>query len=89
MELQKEAKIELAPNLDYLLITQIRRILRSSGYAAFSQIRVTVIEGDVSLEGQVSTYFLKQVAQTLILSLEEVKTLNNDLVVEARFNQSV
>ncbi len=89
MKLQKEPRIELTPTPNYLLIGQIRRILRNSGYSALSQIRIAVEQGEVHLEGEVPTYFLKQIAQTLILSLEEVKSLDNDLVVEAHLNQSL
>ena len=86
LKLKKEARSELAPNPDDLLMARIKRVLKRSGYATLSQIRVFVVEGEVFLEGQVPTYFVKQMAQTLILSLEEVKDLNNDLVVETHVN---
>ncbi|QDT93634.1 BON domain protein [Gimesia fumaroli] len=86
MELQKETRIVLAPNPDNQLVARIRRVLRLSGYAALSQIRVAVEQRDVRLEGQVPTYFLKQVAQTQVLSLEEVQFVSNNLVVEDGYN---
>ncbi len=86
MELQKEARIVLAPNPENQLVARIRRTLRLSGYAALSQIRIVVERGHVRLEGQVPTYFLKQVAQSQVLSLEEVKFVSNNLVVEDRYN---
>ena len=89
MELQKETRIVLAPNPDNQLIARIRRVLQSSGYAALSQVRVVVEQGDVLLEGQVPTYFLKQVAQAQVLSLEEVRFVSNNLVVENSYNHHI
>jgi len=89
VELQKETRIVLAPNPDNQLIARIRRVLQSSGYAALSQVRVVVEQGDVLLEGQVPTYFLKQVAQAQVLSLEEVRFVSNNLVVENSYNHHI
>lgn len=82
MELQKEARIVLPPNPEHQLIARIRRVLRSTGYDALSHIRVAVEQNVVRLEGQVPTYFLKQVAQTQVLSINEVRSVINNLVVE-------
>ncbi|MCH9655463.1 MAG: BON domain-containing protein [Planctomycetes bacterium] len=86
VDLQKEPRIVLPPNPDNQLIARIRRVLRSSGYAALSQIRVSVEQGNVRLEGQIPTYFLKQVAQTQVLALEEVRFVSNHLIVEDHCN---
>lgn len=86
MELQKEARIILAPNPENQLMARIKRVLRSTGYAALFQIRVLVEQKDVRLEGQVPTYFLKQIAQTQVLSLKEVRFVRNNLVVEDSYN---
>lgn len=86
MELQKEARIILAPNPENQLMARIKRVLRSTGYAALFQIRVSVEQKDVCLEGQVPTYFLKQIAQTQVLSLKEVRFVRNNLVVEDSYN---
>lgn len=86
MELQKEPGIVLIPDSDHQLIARIRRVLNSSGYAALSQIRIVVERRHVYLEGRVPTYFLKQIAQTLVLSLEDVRFVSNNLVVEDRLN---
>lgn len=86
MELQKEARIILAPNPENQLMARIKRVLRSTGYAALIQIRVLVEQKDVRLEGQVPTYFLKQIAQTQVLSLKEVRFVSNNLIVEDSYN---
>ncbi|QDT91559.1 BON domain protein [Gimesia algae] len=74
------------PHPENQLVVQITRVLRSTGYADLSQIRVSVEQGDVLLEGQIPTYFLKQVAQAQVLPLEEVKFVSNNLVVENSYN---
>lgn len=86
MKLQRETRSVLLPNPDNQLMARIKRVLRRSGYAPLIQIRVVAERGNVSLEGQVPTYFLKQMAQTQILSLEGVRSLNNGLVVDAHFS---
>ncbi|WP_339735138.1 BON domain-containing protein [uncultured Gimesia sp.] len=82
VKLQGETRSVLLPNPDNQLMARIRRALRNSGYAPLFRVRVVVDQGAVFLEGEVPTYFLKQVAQTRVLSLDGVKTLTNELVVE-------
>ncbi|MCA9015736.1 MAG: BON domain-containing protein [Planctomycetaceae bacterium] len=86
MKLQGETRNVMLPNPDNQLIARIKRALRTSGYASLAQVRVMVDQGQVFLAGDVPTYFLKQVAQTRVLSLEGVKSLTNDLVVERQFH---
>ncbi|MFH1302572.1 MAG: BON domain-containing protein [Planctomycetota bacterium] len=86
MKLQAQTRNVLFPNPDNQLMARIKRVLRRSGYAPLTQIRVVAEQGNVCLEGEVPTYFLKQMAQSQILSLEGVRSLKNALVVEARFN---
>lgn len=89
MKLQRETRNVLFPNPDNQLMARIKRVLRRSGYASLIQIRVIVEQGHVSLEGEVPTYFLKQMAQSQILSVEGVRSLKNALVVTAHFNQQL
>jgi len=86
VKLQAQTRNVLFPNPDNQLMARIKRVLRRSGYAPLTQIRVVAEQGNVCLEGEVPTYFLKQMAQSQILSLEGVRSLKNALVVEARFN---
>lgn len=85
MKLQGEMRNVLLPNPDNQLMARIRRALRNSGYAPLSRVRVVVDQGTVFLEGEVPTYFLKQVAQTRVLSVDGVKALTNELVVERQY----
>lgn len=87
MKLQGEMRRRLLPNPDNQLMARVKRALRASGYAPLAQVRVMVDRGQVFLAGDVPTYFMKQVAQTRALSVDGVKALSNDLVVEREFPQ--
>jgi len=89
VKLQREARNVLLLNPDNLLMARIKRVLRRSGYAPLTQIRIVAERGIVSLEGQVPTYFLKQVAQSQILALDGVRSLKNGLVVDADFSHQL
>jgi osmotically-inducible protein OsmY len=86
VKLQAQTRNVLFPNPDNQLMARIKRVLRRSGYAPLTQIRVVAEQGNVCLEGEVPTYFLKQMAQSQILSLEGVRSLKNALVVEGHSN---
>ena len=58
--------------------------LRTSGYPELHCIECDFHEGVLTLRGQVSTFYLKQVAQTLTRELEGVGEINNRLEVAAR-----
>jgi osmotically-inducible protein OsmY len=58
--------------------------LRKSDYHELHLISCAFHEGVLTLRGRVSTFYLKQVAQTLIASLEGVERINNRLEVAAR-----
>ncbi len=57
--------------------------LRKSDYHELHLISCTFYEGVLTLRGRVSTFYLKQVAQTMIASLEGVERINNRLEVAA------
>lgn len=85
MKLQGEMRSVMLLNPDNQLIARIRRVLRNSGYSSLAQVRVMVDQGQVFLAGDVPTYFMKQVAQSRVLSIDGVKALSNDLVVERNY----
>jgi hypothetical protein len=55
--------------------------LRRSGYHELRNVSCIFYEGVLTLRGRVSTWYLKQVAQTLVLHLDGVLELNNRLEV--------
>ncbi|MGI6420020.1 MAG: BON domain-containing protein [Thermoguttaceae bacterium] len=57
--------------------------LRKSGYPELRLIACAFHEGVLTLRGRVTSFYLKQMAQTLIRELEGVGEINNRLVVAA------
>jgi osmotically-inducible protein OsmY len=66
---------------DLRLSERIECILRASGFGSLSNLEITVHVGLVILEGRVPTYYLKQVAQAIVLALPGVQQVRNDLNV--------
>lgn len=58
------------------------RMLRQCGYRPLSEVRCSFQDGVLSLHGSVPTYYMKQVAQTVVGKLEEVRRIDNQLDVE-------
>lgn len=86
MKLQGEAKPATFTGPDQQLVAQVKRVLKTSGYVPLSQVRVLAERGEVCLEGEVPTYFMKQLAQTHVLPIEGVRRLKNDISVERQYN---
>ncbi len=61
--------------------------LQTSGYPQLRKVSCEFHEGVLMLRGQVSTFHLKQVAQTLVRRLEGVGEINNRLEVAAPAQQ--
>ena len=58
-----------------------QRQLRESAYLDLRYVRCEFRDGVVTLSGQVPTFYLKQVAQTIVGKLEHVEKVVNQLVV--------
>ena len=72
-----------APTLsDEDLAMEVQRQLRRSGYMSLRSVRTAVDCGCVRLHGRVPSYYLKQLAQTVALSIEGVEKVENNLIVE-------
>jgi osmotically-inducible protein OsmY len=56
--------------------------LATSGYRSLRNLQVFCNNGCVTLEGQVPTYYLKQLAQTLVQCVEGVRDIDNDICVQ-------
>ncbi|MCA9003625.1 MAG: BON domain-containing protein [Planctomycetaceae bacterium] len=87
MKLQNKTRIQFNSNPDLQLKFRIRRILHSAGYAALNAIRIEVHRSEVYLEGTVTSYFMKQMAQELIMTVDEVKKAHNFLTVDSTGQQ--
>ena len=55
--------------------------LRTSGYRQLGGVSCEFHEGVLTLRGRASTFYLKQVAQTLVRNLDGVGEINNRLDV--------
>jgi osmotically-inducible protein OsmY len=56
-------------------------LLRESRYSALRQICCEVCAGVLILRGRVSSYYLKQVAQTVVARAEGVQRIDNQIEV--------
>jgi osmotically-inducible protein OsmY len=66
---------------DLRLAERVQRALRSTGYRELRDTDVTVQTRVVTLTGRVSSYFLKQLAQTAVQSVTGIQRIQNDLIV--------
>ena len=65
---------------------QIRQVLRGSGYSELRLVTVSARDEVVVLKGQVSCFYLKQIAQTVALAVPAVQKLSNELKVGPEMN---
>lgn len=57
--------------------------LRQSPYLEVRFVTCEFHEGVLTLRGRVPTYYLKQIAQSLVLRMERVEEINNRVEVES------
>jgi len=60
---------------------QIQQVLRDSGYSELRLVAVSARDEVVVLEGNVSCFYLKQMAQTAALAVPDVQRISNELKV--------
>lgn len=68
---------------DAQLCQRIEELLASSDYPSLRDVEVDVLGGLVVLTGEVSSFYLKQIAQTAVLTLDDVEGLQNELIVSS------
>ena len=72
----------LAQSLEDLhLAERIQRVLHAAGYPSLRAIAVTVRGQLVTLQGCVSSYYMKQLAQEYVLTISGIRGLCNELTV--------
>lgn len=69
---------------DQPVADRVRSRFEASGYLQLRRIEVYFHHGRVVLQGQLPTYFLKQMAQSLAASVEGVREVDNDVAVLSR-----
>lgn len=67
---------------DAMVTRRLRQSLDASGYGALKRIEARHHRGVAYLEGRVDTFYLKQVAQVLALSVNGVERVVNDVKVD-------
>ena len=73
--------VVMPERLDRELSASVRLAFRESRYLPLYRIQVVAHEGYVALKGEVPTYYLKQLAQCIAMSVEGVEELDNGLRV--------
>ena len=63
------------------LAAQVEHALCATGYACLRSVTATLRDQAVVLQGRVPSYYLKQVAQEMALTVPEVRELRNELLV--------
>ena len=66
---------------DEQIVVLVNEALRSTGFRQFQGLKVYCDNGRVTLQGQLPTYYLKQVAQTTIRTVDGVRDIDNDVKV--------
>jgi osmotically-inducible protein OsmY len=61
--------------------SRVDRALQTSGYADLRRLRCESADGVITLRGRVQSFFLKQMAQTVVARVEGVTGINNSLQV--------
>jgi len=77
-ELEVEQGSQLPPDR---VATTASRLLQHSGYRELRNVDCEYRDGGVVLRGQVSTYYLKQLAQVVLLNSPTVGRVSNLLAV--------
>jgi hypothetical protein len=62
---------------DYRLRQTVIRGLRNSGYSSLLKISCEVFDGEVVVGGIVPSFYLKQMAQTIIMRIGQIRIKNN------------
>lgn len=66
---------------DKQIIDLVRAALCSSGYDPLRTLHAYCDDGRVTLEGRVPTYYLKQVAQSVLRTVSGVQRIDNEVHV--------
>jgi len=82
-----EATLTAPPVLDSIgldpvgLIAQVRGALSKSPYLSPRHVQVEATDGNIRLEGTVSSFYQKQMAQELVRRVDGVERVENQLQV--------
>lgn len=80
-----KAQVEMNSRLDdkdRQILAHVLLALHHCGYEQLRRVRTRCRRGQVVLQGSISTYYLKQVAQEIVSNLSDVQSVKNDLRVQ-------
>jgi osmotically-inducible protein OsmY len=66
---------------DGLIRENVNRVLQETGYSPLRCIQCDVSDGVVELTGSVPSFYIKQLAQTAVLRLGQIRGIKNRLRV--------
>ena len=69
---------------DHQIVDAAYRALRASGYGQLLSINVYCDHGRVTLQGRLPTFYLKQVAQSVLGRVDGIRDIDNDVTVQAQ-----
>ena len=70
------------PISEFALQSQVRAALQTAGYRPLAGLDCRLTNGSIVLTGRVPSYYLKQVAQTVVLRLATAWRVDNCVNVE-------
>lgn len=76
-----DIRVNVARRIDEQIMSDAKRALEDCGYPQLRQVRAYCDHGRITLQGRVTTYYLKQVAQEAVRSIAHVRDVDNDLHV--------
>ena len=76
-----ETRSSLALLATHPIAAEAERILCESGYGDLRRLRCDCHDGVISIRGRLPSFFLKQMAQTLVSRLSGVRRVNNQIKV--------
>lgn len=76
----KSEMADLLANQD-TVIDKIERTLACLGYAQLNNVRCIAHGDEITLTGQLDSYYLKQVAQSVAIKIPGVRNVRNDIQV--------
>lgn len=71
----------ITSELDRRIADTVYQVLKATGYGQLMSLEVHCHQGQVRLEGCVSSYYLKQVAQSVLNSVDGVTGIDNAVTV--------
>lgn len=77
----RERRARMPRREDSVVERRITRRLQTSPYLSIRRVTCRFHEGMLRLQGRVPSYYLKQIAQTMVLEMDGVDEIDNQLEV--------